>query len=344
MVNTRGIVRLGVLAVGLGIGAAVAHSPVALADTDLQISFDGMDLFPTTGNEATATTVAGEYGLAIAFGDGAEAYAEGGTGDYALASGTNALAGAGSVTASAGNNYDSAYDIGNNSDIGDGAYAGAGSLNGGTDSATSSHDTAIDIGNNTGAGGDGGNSGAFAGDAHLVGFSDPGMAGNGDTAYTFGNTSGVDDGSEAIDGNNNYASMSGNDNSSADGPQAGFGNGNTAIADTSYTQGDDGPGAEDGNNNYAYVYGPDNSTASADGNDNIAYVDDPYGTAGNPDSAIAGDDLYNNNLAEVLFTHGNALADGPNYAYDIISPLGPEAGTAAATGGTSFLSELLSLF
>ena len=121
MVNTRGIARLGMLAVGLGVGAAVAHTPVASADTssdwlssiesllsgavpaadpaavtDFQISFNGTDLFSTVGNEATATTVAGQFGLAIAFGDGATANAEGGIGNYALADGTNALANAGS--------------------------------------------------------------------------------------------------------------------------------------------------------------------------------------------------------------------------------------------------------
>jgi hypothetical protein len=32
MVNIRGFARLGTIAMGLGIGAAVAHSPVASAD------------------------------------------------------------------------------------------------------------------------------------------------------------------------------------------------------------------------------------------------------------------------------------------------------------------------
>src|SRR3984957_5784165 len=142
MVNTRSIARLGTLAVGLGIGAAWAHTPIASADTssdwltsvdgllsgavpaadpaavtDFQISFNGTDLFPILGNEATATTVAGEYGLAIAFGDGADAYAAGGTGDYALASGTNALAFAGPLTATP-DNFDSPVDTGNKPDRG----------------------------------------------------------------------------------------------------------------------------------------------------------------------------------------------------------------------------------
>ena len=108
MVNIRGFARLGTIAVGLGIGAAAAQSPVASADTssdwwssiesllvggalpaettsalDYQISFDGYDLFPTTGNLATATTDPGGYGLAIAFGDGANANATGGIGNIA---------------------------------------------------------------------------------------------------------------------------------------------------------------------------------------------------------------------------------------------------------------------
>jgi hypothetical protein len=101
MVNTRGFARLGVLAVGLGIGAAWAHTPAAAADSsadwlspidgllsgalpaadpsglNLTISFDGMSIVQD-GN-ATATTASGEYGLAIAYSDGASATAEGGT-------------------------------------------------------------------------------------------------------------------------------------------------------------------------------------------------------------------------------------------------------------------------
>jgi len=49
MRDVKRIGRLGVLAVGLGIGAAVASTGTASAD-DFQISIDGMDLFPTAGN------------------------------------------------------------------------------------------------------------------------------------------------------------------------------------------------------------------------------------------------------------------------------------------------------
>jgi hypothetical protein len=363
MVNTRSIARLGTLAVGLGIGAAWAHTPIASADTsgdaastvdsllsaalpavvapaatDFQISFNGMDLFPTLGNEATATTVAGQFGLAIAFGDGASATAEGGTGDYALASGTNALALAGSTAVGANtSSFDSAVDIGTNADPStytgapDGAYAGGGSLIGGVDSTGgSSHDSAYDIGNNTGTittpgDFDGGNSGAFAGDGGLIGASG---AGNGDTAYTFGNINGFGDGSAAVDGNNDYASTSGAESGQNEGAFAAFGNNNSAIADTSYTQDESGVSAITGNGNYAYVFGPDNSTADASGGNDIAYVSDPFsGATGPADSAVAGGGNFTNDLAEVLLAHGNATADSANLLYDIVSLFGNFTGS-----------------
>ena len=350
MVNSRSIARLGTLAVGLGIGAAWAHTPAAQADTsndllssidsllsgvpaadpaavtDFQISFNGTDLFPTLGNEATATTVAGQFGLAIAFGDGASATAQGGIGDYALADGTNALANAGSLTSGAtGFNFDSAIDIGNNATgvggVADGAYAGGASLIGGTDSGASSNDSAIDIGNNSAAGGQ---SGAFAGDGPLT---DGTGAGNGDTAYTFGNTSGIDDGSAAVGGNHDFASSSGSETGFGEGAFATDGNNNTAIADTNYTVDNAGVGATDGNGNFAYVDGPDNSTADATGGNDIAYVSDPFSSAtSTADSAVSGGG-FSNDLAEVLFAHGNATADTANLLYDIISLFGNFSGS-----------------
>ncbi len=352
--NTRGFARLGMLAVGLGVGAAWAHMPVASADTssdwlsavdsllsgaspapaavtDFQISFNGTDLFPTLGNEATATTIAGQFGLAIAFGDGANAYAEGGFGDYALADGTDALAKAGSTTAGAtGNNFDTAVDIGNNTPTGvgelpDGAYAGAGSLDGGVDSGTSSNDSAYDFGNNGPDGAANGGNGAFAGDSSLL--REGGTAGNGDTAYTAGNLNGSDNGSAAVGGNNEFASSSGTETGTGEGAFAEFGNNNTAIADTNYTVDNAGVGASDGNGNFAYVVGPDNSTASADGGNDIAYVYDPFGAAGSPDSAVAGGGGFTQDLAEVLFAHGNATADTANLLYDIVSLFGNFSGS-----------------
>jgi hypothetical protein len=371
MVNVPGIARLGILAVGLGIGAAVAHSPVASADTstdwlssidslltggavaapstsalNLAISFDGTPLVHD-GN-ATATTVSGQFGLAIAYGDGAKAIAEGGTGNYALADGTDALAKAGSLTGT-DSNYDSAIDIGNNvapstyPGAPDGAYAGGGSLIGGTDSGANSHDTAIDIGNNGTDSEtlDGGNSGAFAGDGALVGGSG---TGNGDTAYTYGSINGFGDGSAAVDGNNSYASTSGSETGTNEGAFVTDGNNNTAIADTSFTNDNTGVTAGYGNDNYAYILGPDNSNAFAGGgNSDIAYINDPFGSANAPDYATSGN-LGSNDLAAVLFAHGDATTGPGNFIYDIVSLFGHETGTAAATSGSSFLTELLSLF
>jgi hypothetical protein len=122
--------RLAGLAVGLGIGAALAASPgVAWAD-DFQINIDGMNLFPVEGNTATATAGMGD--IAIAFGAGANASATGGSGDYAMADG------AGTIADSGNGNFDSA------SAFGEGTKAAAGYGNG--DSAT-----AIDTGSGGGA-------------------------------------------------------------------------------------------------------------------------------------------------------------------------------------------------
>jgi hypothetical protein len=138
MVNARRFGQLGTFAVGIGIGSAMAAAPgIASADdaqvaslidpsglfaaadpaqsSDFQISIDGMDLFPTAGNSATAVSGLGD--IAIASGDGAQAIARGGTGDYATATGTGAFAeaGDGGVGAS-GNNYDYASASGTDAD------------------------------------------------------------------------------------------------------------------------------------------------------------------------------------------------------------------------------------
>ena len=106
MVNVHGVARLGVLALGLGIGVAWAHMPVASADSsgdwlssvdgllsgaspasaaplDLGISFDGYNIY-TCDCGTVAGTAPGEYGLAIAYGDNASAFA-GGPGGLAVA-------------------------------------------------------------------------------------------------------------------------------------------------------------------------------------------------------------------------------------------------------------------
>jgi hypothetical protein len=92
MVNSGGLTRLGMFAVGLGIGAAVVSAPgIASADDlDIQISIDGHDLFSTTDNSATATS--GTDDIAIAFGNGADADATLGAGDFAVADGSDSKA------------------------------------------------------------------------------------------------------------------------------------------------------------------------------------------------------------------------------------------------------------
>jgi hypothetical protein len=117
--GTVGTAADGLLAVGLGIGAALAATPgVASADSstdpfwwiggmdpgdlsvpaqtsalDMQVSIDGFDLFPTAGNTATATSDMGD--IAIAIGNGANALATAGMFDSAFADGTNSFAEAG---------------------------------------------------------------------------------------------------------------------------------------------------------------------------------------------------------------------------------------------------------
>jgi hypothetical protein len=133
MRHAMGIGRIAGLAVGLGIGAALATPGVASADPstdpwieqllgglsvpvpaatlDMQISIDGMDLFPTAGNTATADSAMGDIAIAIGNGSLAEsgagiAFGEGltpGQFDIAVADGT------GSFATSGEGNFDSAF-------------------------------------------------------------------------------------------------------------------------------------------------------------------------------------------------------------------------------------------
>jgi hypothetical protein len=357
-------------AAGFACGAALAFAPLASADSssdaastidsllsgvpaaatpiNIDISFDGYTIYDG-GGTADASTGAlgnGNFDLAIAYGDHATAYAAGGFGDTALASGTYALAEAGSKTATTGFNFDSATDIGNNVDPStytgapDGAYAGGGSLIGNTDAATgvSSNDTAQFLGNGginppTGAyEGDynGGNSGAFAGDSGLIGYNH--VAGSGDTAYTSGNINGFGDGSAAVGGNSDSAYTNGTEVGQNEGAFSGFGNFDSATADTNYTIDGSGVSATFGNGNYAFVDGPANSVATVGGssadlsNYSLGSVFDPFGSTA--DSATAGGQgltTGGSDLAEVLFTHGDASAIG-NLMYDIISIFGNSSG------------------
>jgi hypothetical protein len=148
--RTLGTIAGGVLAVGLGLGAALA-APAGIASADdFQISIDGFDLFPTTGN--TATAISGLGDIAIAYGAGSHAIAEGGFGDFATAA-SGATAIAGDITPGAtGNNFDFAsatafIDIGSSD-----AIAAAGNVDGAPDSIGSSFDSAIDVGGSGGSG------------------------------------------------------------------------------------------------------------------------------------------------------------------------------------------------
>jgi hypothetical protein len=336
------------LAVGLGVGAALVPSPgMAFADSssdwlasidgllagsalpaassglNLSVSFDGYSLIQE--GSATAHTATGELGLAIAEGSGAYAYAVGGIGDVAEAEGTNAFAIAGGEPGDTGANYDTAIDIGNNdlpsTGAPDGAYAGNGDLGGG--SGTGSYDTAIDIGNNANGASGGGNEGAFAGAGGLGGVSGDG---NNDTAIDIGNNSGLYDGADAVGGNSNYAGEFGTMAGYDEGSFSGFGgNDNIAISDTSFTQEFAGAYAEIGNGNYALNMGPENSFATAfEGNSNVAIVDDPFGSvASYADSGYG----FSSDVAEVLGTQGTTAAVTANDVYDILTALGPETGT-----------------
>jgi len=351
MVNTRSIARLGTLAVGLGIGAAWAHTPVASADTssdwlssidgllsgalpapatstlDLAISFNGTSLF----SEGTATAdsgTAGDYDLAIAYGLGSTADADGGTGDtaiaiggstigsaanasgtgdYALADGNDAFANAGGGT---GANYDSAIDIGNNdlpsTGYYDGAYAGDADLIGNTDP-------------NGGTGahdtaieiGNDTNSATVGGNEGA--FSGAGGLigssgdGNGDTAIDVGNEEGADNGPAAVAGNSDYASDSGNESGQGFGALAGFGNGDIATVDggTSAAQ----AGGE---------YTPGDATGPL-GNYDVATVYDPSGTVGSfADAGASPTTGGDYDFAGAFADDYNALAQGADYLFTVL--------------------------
>jgi hypothetical protein len=330
MVNTSGIARLGMLAIGLGIGAASAHAPVASADAstdwsssidsllggalpaadpsglDLAISFDGYSLF-SDGSAVADTGAAGNgsFDFAIAYGDGATATATGGNFDFASADGINALAAAGGYSGSTGDDFDTAIDIGNNPDdkFDNGAFAGAGNLAYHNDPGlgSGSYDTAINIGND---GVDTQNDGAFAGAGGLIGL---GGDGDHDTAINFGNDSGIGDGADAVDGSNNSASYFGN--------ISGFG-------ESAY--------AAHGDNDIASVVGSGTAYSGGTfdpavvGNNDIATVFDPFGTAGGYSVAGADDMLNLPGNFDIAAAFGDGFspeATGANYLVEILPTL-----------------------
>ena len=320
-VNVHGVARLGVLAVGLGIGAGWAQTPVASADSsgdwvssidsllsgaspavatplDLGISFDGYNIYSCDCG-TVAGTAPGEYGLAIAYGDNASAFA-GGTGGLAIAGGSGADAFSG------GGIGDVAEAVGINADANAGA-AGQGLV--GAD-----YDTAIDIGNNSVPAAFGSDIGAYAGNSNLTGGTDGGT-GVHDTAIDIGNNTndsggdGSNDGAFAGagglstgsgDGNNDTAIDVGNNSGSGyDGAFSVEGNGNYASESGNGT----GPGdyiyAGQGNDNTAIGAGDTLGVDAYGGNDNYAYVD---GTSDSTALAYDG----NSNIAYVLDPFGTA--------------------------------------
>lgn len=362
MINARGFVRLAVLSVGLGIGAAAASTaPNAAADSsadwlssidsllagsflsapaasalDFQISIDGQDLLPISGNEATASSGMGD--VAIAFGDGANADATGGVGNFASAAG----AGSNALTSGyGGGDFDSAVASGA------GSYAEADGGNG---------NAAI-------ASGDGSQSysGGVASDpgdynvASATGTGSLASAAYGDDNSAVANGEGSD--AEA-GGYLNHAGVEVADNgdsSSALGIHAVAYSGHGGDNDTAYvfdpTATVNSPGstaeAEFGSDNYSSVFG-DNSFAEAGGsrlaelgNNDIALL---FGTGGYADAGSTLTAPGDFDFASI-FGSGpyNAIATGGDHLYDIVSALGNEFGSAAATSGSNLLTELLAL-
>ena len=205
MVNIIAIGRIGVLGVGLGIGAALAATPgIAAADptpdygaidasvlqdalpaapTNIAISIDGFNLLES----GTASATSGQGDFAIAFGADSNATATDGFGNYASASGTDANATAtdgnfdvamansvfsttgGTATAENGN-FDVAQEGGLNGDAtaGNGSFDSAYALTGASGSASAefgSGDSATDIGD--GVANAGGNT-SFTGNADIA--------------------------------------------------------------------------------------------------------------------------------------------------------------------------------
>jgi hypothetical protein len=297
MVKSRGVARLGILAVGLGIGAAMASTPgvavadssadwvndllggaalpaPALPDVNLAISIDGYSLV----SEGTASANSGSGDIAIAYGDGASASAVGGTGDFALADGSGADAGAGG------------------SDV----YNG---IPGFTGDTGADDDTAIDIGNNTG----GLYAGSFAGNADAAGGPADGGTNSGDTAIDIGNNSYVPDGNLYEDGSRAGAGGllgglgDGNDDTAiVVGPNnfAGVGDGNDdfgSVVDPSGTDGSTAVVGFAGDSDLGAVFGDGLHSTSAEGGNFLYDILSPFGDL--PGSAAATSGGF---LAELL--------------------------------------------
>jgi hypothetical protein len=278
MFNARRLGQLGMLAVGVGIGSAMAATPgIASADNsqvvpsidpsglfaaadpaqslDFQISIDGMDLFPTVGNSATALSGTGD--IAIAFGDGSVAVARGGFGDFATADGTDAFAEAGDDGAGAtGNNFDFA------SASGTGAFVQAGDD---PNNPFADADTGNSFDSATASGND---ATAFAG---FEGSFDSAAA-SGNLANAFAGYNGNDDSASAIGGNTDSEAGESGTTVPADHDTAVV-VGNLFTAQTGFTQGVAGGGDP-------------NDVIGDGGSNDTAFTIDPFGTVGS--DAVSG--------------------------------------------------------
>jgi hypothetical protein len=273
MINVRVISRLGMLAVGLAIGAAAGSTPgLASADSssdpyswlagldlsdpasstsglNFAISIDGYSLIQDGSAYADSTS----GNIAIAYGNDSIAASLGGYGDVAEASGTNAYAISGG---SSGSNFDTAIDIGNNSDPGaaspDGAFANAGYPPG-------SDDTAIVVGNN-------------------------GLAyssiGNNDLASVVGNNSSAYAGGDLADG----TATGDNDVATVFDPFGTVG----SVANAGATQGVDGVS---GNSDIASVLFSDAATANALGANDLYDIFSALGNESGTAAATSGASL-----------------------------------------------------
>ena len=174
--STRGFARLGMLAVGLGVGAAWAHMPVArpthpatgcrrsIVWSVVRLAGPGRHKSGTSRSTAIRSRPRRHRGRqappprAMACMAWRSPTAPAPTPPPRVVPATTPWLTAPTLspwpvrtTTAHGTNYDTAIDIGNNTAAAagrHGAYAGGASLIGGADSGTGSNDTAIDIGNN----------------------------------------------------------------------------------------------------------------------------------------------------------------------------------------------------
>ncbi|WP_406813398.1 hypothetical protein [Mycobacterium sp. M23085] len=355
MATARKVGRLGMAAAGLGIGAAMASLPgIAAADSwsqdvaaaaaspaiggvpalstaptstlNIDISVNGTDLF----HEGTATANSGQGDFAIAIGDHAYAGASGGTGDTAFADGTNAYAVSGGYSSEPGN-YDNAIDIGSNSGYEyQSAFAGSSNLDQSDNDypGSGSYDNAIDIGNNTGEGYDG----AFAGSGGILGYD-----GNGDfdNAVIIGDQAAEHDAAEAISGDYNTATAVGDFNTG--GAYAGFGSDNIA----SVTGGGSSIAEAGGYPSFLpFFFYPLESDVL--GNSDVATVFDPFGTVGSSATAGTEEPITGPGDFDLASAFGDGLqpnATGGSFLVDIL----PSLTQALTTGGTTLSTDFTNL-